>query len=163
MSAISTWVLSIVGIIILSILVDLILPSGKTSSFIKNIFGYLIIVVILSPVFTFFTNKEFSVNDLFDKENVQIQDGFVASVNRQFLDNAEKAIEKACEQEGFRFVEVGIDANIFESNLVINQISIDLKFVVIDDKAKNKNIKTSILDIVQDNIKIEKEIVVFYE
>ena len=163
MSAISTWVLSIVGIIILSILVDLILPSGKTSSFIKNIFGYLIIVVILSPVFTFFTNKEFSVNDLFDKENVQIQDGFVASVNRQFLDNAEKAIEKACEEEGFRFVEVGIDANIFESNLVINQISIDLKFVVIDDKAKNKNIKTSILDIVQDNIKIEKEIVVFYE
>ncbi|MBR2221338.1 MAG: stage III sporulation protein AF, partial [Clostridia bacterium] len=63
MSTISTWVLSIVGIIILSILVDLILPSGKTSSFIKNIFGYLIIVVILSPVFTFFTNKDFSVND----------------------------------------------------------------------------------------------------
>lgn len=163
MSAISTWVLSIVGIIILSILVDLILPSGKTSSFIKNIFGYLIIVVILSPVFTFFTSKEFSVNDLFDKENVQIQDGFVASVNRQFLDNAEKAIEKACEEEGFRFVEVGIEADIFENQLIINQISVNLKFVVIDDKAKNKNIKTSILDIVQDNIKIEKEIVVFYE
>ena len=158
MSAISTWVLSIVGIIILSILVDLILPSGKTSSFIKNIFGYLIIVVILSPVFTFFTSKEFSVNDLFDKENVQIQDGFVASVNRQFLDNAEKAIEKACEEEGFRFVEVGIEADIFENQLIINQISVNLKFVVIDDKAKNKNIKTSILDIVQDNIKIEKEI-----
>ena len=163
MSAISTWVLSIVGIIILSILVDLILPSGKTSSFIKNIFGYLIIVVILSPVFTFFTSKEFSVNDLFDKENVQIQDGFVASVNRQFLDNAEKAIEKACEEEGFRFVEVGIEADIFENQLIINQISVNLKFVVIDDKAKNKNIKTSILDIVQGNIKIEKEIVVFYE
>ena len=163
MSAISTWVLSIVGIIILSILVDLILPSGKTSSFIKNIFGYLIIVVILSPVFTFFTSKDFSVNDLFDKENVQIQDGFVASVNRQFLDNAEKAIEKACEEEGFRFVEVGIEADIFENQLIINQISVNLKFVVIDDKAKNKNIKTSILDIVQDNIKIEKEIVVFYE
>ena len=163
MSAISTWVLSIVGIIILSILVDLILPSGKTSSFIKNIFGYLIIVVILSPVFTFFTSKEFSVNDLFDKENVQIQDGFVASVNRQFLDNAEKAIEKACEEEGFKFVEVGIEADIFENQLIINQISVNLKFVVIDDKAKNKNIKTSILDIVQNNIKIEKEIVVFYE
>ena len=163
MSAISTWVLSIVGIIILSILVDLILPSGKTSSFIKNIFGYLIIVVILSPVFTFFTSKDFSVNDLFDKENVQIQDGFVASVNRQFLDNAEKAIEKACEEEGFRFVEVGIEADIFENQLIINQISVNLKFVVIDDKAKNKNIKTSILEIVQDNIKIEKEIVVFYE
>lgn len=163
MSAISTWVLSIVGIIILSILVDLILPSGKTSSFIKNIFGYLIIVVILSPVFTFFTKKDFSVNDLFDKENVQIQDGFVASVNRQFLNNAEKAIEKACEEEGFRFVEVGIEADIFENQLIINQISVNLKFVVIDDKAKNKNIKTSILDIVQDNIKIEKEIVVFYE
>ena len=114
-------------------------------------------------MFTFFTSKEFSVNDLFDKENVQIQDGFVASVNRQFLDNAEKAIEKACEEEGFKFVEVGIEADIFENQLIINQISVNLKFVVIDDKAKNKNIKTSILDIVQNNIKIEKEIVVFYE
>lgn len=163
MSAISTWVLSIVGIIILSILVDLILPSGKTSSFIKNIFGYLIIVVILSPVFTFFTNKDFSVNDLFDKESVQIQDGFVASVNRQFLDNAEKAIETACAEAGFRFVEVGIEADIFENQLIINQISVNLKFVVIDENSKNKNIKTSILDIVQDTIKVEKEIVVFYE
>lgn len=163
MSAISTWVLSIVGIIILSILVDLILPSGRTSGFIKNIFGYLIIVVILSPVFTFFTNKNFSVNDLFDKENVQIQDGFVASVNRQFLDNAERAIEQACNDAGIHYVEVGIDANIFENQLVINQISVNLKFVVIDENLKNKNIKESVLDIIEKNIKVDKGVVVFYE
>ena len=87
----------------------------------------------------------------------------MASVNRQFLDNAENAIETACAEAGFRFVEVGIEADIFENQLIINQISVNLKFVVIDENSKNKNIKTSILDIVQDTIKVEKEIVVFYE
>ena len=163
MSGISAWVLSIVGIIILSMLVDMILPDGKMSSFIKNIFGYLIIVVMLSPVFTFFTNKDFSFNDLFDSSRVEIQDDFIANVNRQFLDKAEKSIEVACEDQGIKFVEIGIQADIFENQITIKQISVNIKNVVIDPNFQHTNIKTSILQIIQDNMKIEKEVVVFYE
>lgn len=163
MSAISIWVLSIVGIIILSILVDLILPSGSMSKFIKSIFGYLIIVVILSPVFSFFSGKNFSINDIFSSNSVEIQDGFVAGVNRQFLDSVEDAIEKSCQAQGIKFIEVGIEADIFESEIEIKQISVNLKNVVIDQNFQHTNIKTAVTSIIKENIKIDEEIIKFYE
>lgn len=163
MSTISIWVLSIVGIIVLSMLVDLLLPSGSMSKFIKSIFGYLIIVVILSPVFSFFTQKNFSINDIFSSSNVQIQDGFVANVNRQFLDSVEKSIEKSCHEKGIKFVEVGIEADIFENEIEIKQISVNLKNIVITDEVKHTNIRTSIVNIIKENIKVKEEIIKFYE
>ncbi|MBP3389812.1 MAG: stage III sporulation protein AF [Clostridia bacterium] len=163
MSTISIWVLSIVGIIVLSMLVDLLLPSGSMSKFIKSIFGYLIIVVILSPVFSFFSQKNFSINDIFSSSNVQIQDSFVANVNRQFLDSVEKSIEKSCHERGIKFVEVGIEADIFENEIEIKQISVNLKNIVITDEVKHTNIRTSIISIIKENIKVKEEIIKFYE
>lgn len=163
MSTISIWVLSIVGIIVLSMLVDLLLPSGSISKFIKSIFGYLIIVVILSPVFSFFSQKNFSINDIFSSSNVQIQDSFVANVNRQFLDSVEKSIEKSCHEKGIKFVEVGIEADIFENEIEIKQISVNLKNIVITDEVKHTNIRTSIISIIKENIKVKEEIIKFYE
>lgn len=163
MSVVSTWVLSIIGIVVLSILVDLILPSGTTSKFIKNIFGYLIIVVILSPVFSFFSHKNFSVNDIFTYESVQIQQDFIGKVNRQFLDNLEVSIEKTCEDNGIKFVEVGVEADIFESQIQITKISVNLSKVVIDSPIQHTSIKSEITAIILENIKIEKELIVFYE
>ena len=163
MSTISIWVLSIVGIIVLSMLVDLLLPSGSMSKFIKSIFGYLIIVVILSPVFSFFSQKNFSINDIFSSSNVQIQDSFVANVNRQFLDSVENSIEKSCHEKGIKFVEVGIEADIFENEIEIKQISVNLKNIGITDEVKHTNIRTSIISIIKENIKVKEEIIKFYE
>ncbi|MBR5012609.1 MAG: stage III sporulation protein AF [Clostridia bacterium] len=163
MSTVSIWVLSVVGIIILSMLVDLILPSGSMSKFIKSIFGYLIIVVILSPVFSFFTQKNFSINDIFSSSSVQIQDSFVVNVNRQFLDSIEQSIEKTCYDRGIKFVEVGIEADIFENEIEVKQISVNLKNIVITDQNKHTNIRTSIIAVIKENIKIQEEIIKFYE
>lgn len=163
MSVVSSWVLSIAGIIMLSVLVDVILPDGKVTKFIKSIFSYLIIIVILSPIFSFLSNKTFSVNDIFQTSAVELQDGFIAKVNRQFLDNIEIAIEKDCEDVGYKFVEIGIEADIFQSDINIKQISVDLSKMVIDKKVEHTNIKTSIKNIILNHIKIDKELIVFYE
>lgn len=163
MSAVSGWVLSIVGIIILSILVDVILPDdAKISKFIKNIFGYLIIIVILSPIFTFFSKKEFNMDNLFSTSAVEVQQGFVAKVNRQYLDQIEKQIEEKCAENGFKFVEVGIQADIFENTITITNVNIDLHKMVISQDAKNKDTRLSIIDIVESFLKIDKELIVFY-
>lgn len=159
----SAWILSIVGIIILSILVDLILPSGQTNKFIKSVFGYLIIIVVLTPVFNFFSDKKFSLDELFSSSSVQVQENFVASVHRQFLDKTEKAIVEACEENGIKFVEVGIEASIFESTLEIKKISVNIKNVVIENSSQHRDIRTSITAIILENIKVEKEVIVFYE
>ena len=163
MTPISSWILSILGVIILSILIDLILPEGKTSGFIKNLFGYIIIIAILSPVFSFLTNTKFEVNDIFKTQNVQIQEDFVSSINRQMLNSIEDAIEQECKKIGLLNVKVGISADIFSSEIALKNVNIDMQNLVIHQNFKHTNIKDSITEIVQKNISVKKEQIIFYE
>lgn len=163
MSVVSCWVLSILGVIVLSILVEMILPNSTISKFIKNIFGYLIIIIILSPVFTFFSNKNFDINSIFETSSVSIQEDFVANVNRQVITALENSIIYDCKKEGILNIQVGIEANIFETKLSITQINVDIKNLVIQKNYEHKNIKTSITDIILDNVVIDRELIVFYE
>ena len=46
----SSWVMSIVGVVCLGVLLDLIVPEGQTNKYIKGVFALLIIFVIISPL-----------------------------------------------------------------------------------------------------------------
>ena len=38
------WILSIAGVTILSVLVDLIMPNGQTAKYIKNVYAFMMIL-----------------------------------------------------------------------------------------------------------------------
>lgn len=46
----SAWVLSIVGIVVLTLMVDIIIPEGKTGKYIKGVFAMLTVFVIAMPL-----------------------------------------------------------------------------------------------------------------
>ncbi|MDD4815807.1 MAG: hypothetical protein PHQ62_01535 [Clostridia bacterium] len=163
MSGVSAWVLSIVGIIVLSIVVDLILPKSSTADFIKNIFAYVIIIVIISPIFSFLSNKSFNFEDLFSKNEIILQEDFLSTVNKQLVNSLKSKIEVDTQNNGLLGVEVGLTADIFEKKLKITKVSVDLKKMVIQDNFEHINIKTSIIQSIQKYVEIEKEFIVFYE
>ena len=163
MSAISAWILGIVGVVVLSIIVDLVMPNGSTSKFIKNIFAFVIVIVILSPIVSFLSKKDIKLEDIFENKNITIQEEFLSSVNQKILNKLQKELENDIEEFGISGVQVGLKANIFEEELNIEQVSIDLKKCVIDENISHIDIKTSILKIVLRKINIEEEKIVFYE
>ena len=163
MSAISAWILGIVGVVVLSIIVDLVMPNGSTSKFIKNIFAFVIVIVILSPIVSFLSKKDIKLEDIFENNNITIQEEFLSSVNQKILNKLQKELENDMEEFGISGVQVGLKANIFEEELNIEQVSIDLKKCVIDENISHIDIKTSILKIVLRKINIEEEKIVFYE
>ncbi len=163
MSAISAWILGIVGVVVLSIIVDLVMPNGSTSKFIKNIFAFVIVIVILSPIVSFLSKKDIKLEDIFENNNITIQEEFLSSVNQKILNKLQKELENDIEEFGISGVQVGLKANIFEEELNIEQVSIDLKKCVIDENISHIDIKTSILKIVLRKINIEEEKIVFYE
>lgn len=164
MSAVSIWILSITGVIILSVVVDLVMPSGTTSKFIKNIFAFVIIIVILSPIVSFLSNKDLTLDDFFKQSSsVVVQENFISSVNRQFLNQMQSDIEKTLKANGIKQVQVGISADIFKTNLEIEQVSVDLSQVVIDENFSHINIKTSIKKIILRFVKVEENKIIFYE
>lgn len=163
MSAISAWILGIVGVVVLSIIVDLVMPNGSTSKFIKNIFAFVIVIVILSPIVSFLSKKDIKLEDIFENNNITIQEEFLSSVNQKILNKLQEELENDIEEFGISGVQVGLKANIFEEKLNIEQVSIDLKKCVIDENISHIDIKTSILKIVLRKINIEEEKIVFYE
>ncbi len=47
----SGYLISIIGVVMLGVLVDLVLPSGQMNKFVKSMFGIFTILIIISPVF----------------------------------------------------------------------------------------------------------------
>lgn len=162
MSSISVWIMSIVGVCILSVVVDLIVPSGKMSSSIKNVFSYIVILVVLAPL-PGLINGDFSLDGLFSNVDMEIQDEYIYNINQSKLDKWTITIEKELENTGITGATVSISANIFESEMQIDAVYVDLYNAVISSNLANKNIQTEVVCVVLKCLDIEKNKVVIYE
>lgn len=162
MASLSSWVLSIAGICLLSVIIDLVLPDGKTNGIIKNVFSYAIVLVVILPIPNLFKGN-INLSDVFSEIEFEVQDTYIYNVNQAKLDSWTKSIETSLNNKGIYGAVVSISANIFETNMEINAVYVDLYNVVISDKNSNINIQTEVVSVVLDYINISKDKVIFYE
>lgn len=153
----SGWILNVVGIIFLGVILDIILPEGKTNSFIKHIFSIFLLFIIISPI-----NKLLN-NDL--KLNISgsvVDDNFIYNTNIQKIEELEKLIESKLDSKGLQNAFVIINANIFEQELTINSVYVDISNLNNKSKLKTQEINDFILLEVLVHLNIEKEQVLIY-
>ena len=162
MTSLSSWVLSIAGISFVSVVLDLMLPEGKTHVNIKNVISYAIILVVILPLPNLI-NKNFSVENIFKEIEINIQDDYLYNINQSKLDAIKEQIENELNNRGILGVEVSISANIFDNPMEINAVYVDLYNAVISDNYENINIQTEVLSVVLEIGNIPKDKVVFYE
>ena len=162
MESISAWILSIAGICMLSVIIDLVIPDGKTNTIIKNVFSYAIVLVVILPLSKLFINNT-DLNDLFSPVDFPMQDNYIYNVNQAKLDKWTQDINDDLVNGGIYGAVVSISANIFERNMEINAVYVDLYNVVISNENKNINIKTEVVRVVLNYINIKEDKVIFYE
>lgn len=162
MSEVSLWVISIAGICLISVLIDLILPNGKTNFVIRSVFAFVIVFVVLMPL-PKLVNGEFDINGVFSNYQFQIQEDYIYNMNQAKLEKWTNEITKRIEDVGIYGVTISISANIFESNMEISAIYVDLYNVVISENLKNKNIKMEVINIIDELINVDEDKVIFYE
>lgn len=162
MSSISAWVISITGVCVLSVLVDLIAPDGKISASIKNVFSYIVVLVSIAPL-PGLIKGDFSLDGIFSNVELDIQDEYIYNINQAKLDKWTSTIEVALEDEGIYGAVVSISANIFESDMQIEAVYVDLYNVVINGELRNTNIQTEVVNVVLNCLDIEKSKVIIYE
>ena len=92
----SAWILSIAGVCMMSVVVDLVLPSGQTAKYIKNIFGYIIVLVIIWPLPSI-VKGNFDFGSIFESQEIVLQEDFIYQVNRDKLTSIEKLLEEQIE------------------------------------------------------------------
>lgn len=162
MDAFSSYILSIVGVILLGVLINLILPEGSMSKYIQNIFALIVVFVIVSPVSTL-VNYNFDVGSIIETSQVEIDQNFVYLVNSQTVNQLEFSIENSLEQEGYLGVSVTISANITTSPLKVEKVTLDLLNLVINREVQHINKYSKMKEVVLEEVNIEEGKIVFYE
>lgn len=115
-------ILPIVGVVLMSLLTDVLLPSGQVNKFIKGVFSLLLILVIISPISSFL-NKEVEFDFFQQGGELTVDDSFLSDTVQRRKEERESYIYRLLESEGYKVTEVEIE---YEDNR-ISSITINLQ------------------------------------
>jgi hypothetical protein len=85
----------------------------------------------------------------------------VYQVNRTKLSYLQNQVVQALEQEGFANVLVTVNGNIFEMDMKIKNVFVDLSDLVISPNNQHKDIKKTISEIVCRYVQIDEGEIIF--
>ena len=159
----SNWILSIAGIICVSVIVELILPDGQMNRYIKGIFSFIIILVVIMPI-PKLLNRDLDFSNIFDNSGYEIDSDYLYQVNLDKMNSVKNEIEKQIEKRGYLNVVVSINCDIFDNSMQYKSIFVDLSDLVISEQAEHNNIskiKKDISSIIMAIIDIDEEAILY--
>ena len=154
------YVLSVLGIVIVSCLVEIVLPSGQTAKYIKSITSIFVIYVLINPIVVFLKN-DFDVNKYIISTDVKFDQDLLNSLYVEQVNTRQIEIEKQLANEGFEGVKVTFLYEIVESEIKIKKIKINTKNLVITSNNSNINKYQFIRQVVMSNVAVKEEDVIF--
>lgn len=161
MSGISAYLLSIVGVVILLVIIDLILPDSKISKYIKSIAAVFVVAVIASPIVKL-VNSNWDWHSLFVGSEYQIDENIINNINQQNIEVLEDEITNYLTEQGFEGVEVMVSANFIENELKISYIYVNLCDLVINENLEHIDYYTKIKELITQQINIEGDKIIIY-
>lgn len=157
MASISTWLLSIAGVVVLGVLAEFVLPEGQMNKYTKVIFSFVTLLVIILPLPKIF-GKEFDISKYFGESEEILQDDYLEQVNLDKLTEISQSVNKMIEESGLKNVVVSINASIFGKELEIYNIFVDLKDIAYGENFPTKDItkaKAKILEIIGEFVQLK--------
>ena len=101
------WVLSIVGIVVLGVLVDVVMPEGESAKYIKGVFGVVAVITIISPIVNLMQNVK--LNDWQTQtSSIEVQTETLDSLVTNVRQAQEKQIASTLREQGFNPQDVKI-------------------------------------------------------
>lgn len=139
MSEVSSWILSIAGIICVSVLIELLMPEGQMNKYIKSIFSFVIILVIILPL-PKVLNKDVDISNMFEYREITLQEDYLYQQNIRKISAITKSIEEDLNSGGYDGIKLSISADFLGKNVDYKTIYVDLKNLVIQENSEHKNI-----------------------
>ena len=75
------YLLSILGVVMLGVVIDVILPSGSISKYISGIFAIIVMFVIISPVITW-VKSGYNIKDYFTLQDISLDEKLLYNINK---------------------------------------------------------------------------------
>lgn len=150
------WLSGIVGIICLGLLLEIVLPEGQTTKYVRGAFSLLVILVVVAPLPKLF-GSDFDVSALGVEYSVDT--AYVFQVQREYEEEIEAGIEEALLDKGYnaRAIVVAKDGYLKE----IETVKIKIIFSGIDGEDVNTHISRvkalvgDMLNVSADRVEVE--------
>lgn len=166
LSTLSGWILSIAGVICISVIVELVMPDGQMNSYIKKILSFIIVLVIILPL-PKLLKTEIDLNNIFDySENIEVDEDYLYQLNLNKINIAKDDIETKIKSHGYNNVFVYVNADIFQNSMRFKSITVDLSGLVISGNSEHNDItkiKKDISKIITEYVTIDEEAIIYDE
>lgn len=154
------YLLTLLGVIVLGVLIDIILPSGSTSKYISGIFAIFVLFVMINPVINFI-KKDYNLSDYFTSVDISLNEKLLYNINDNKFNALESNIEQQLTDNGYSNVEIDIRFDLVADSVEITQVLVDLTNLVINANSSNINKYVYIRQVVMQNLMVEEEVIVF--
>lgn len=146
----SGWLIGIVGVVSLGVLIEVLLPEGENSKYIRGIFSIIVIFVIISPL-PKLAKGDYVKGFTSQVEEIAIDDKYYTSVKGDIQKRVEDNLREKLEKAGYNDLSFDIQ---FDEEYVFMIDKITVHSRNLDEKQWQK--LTEFLRSVTGNAKIEK-------
>ena len=162
MSALTAWILSILGVVVVGAVIDLVLPSGRMNKYIKSVFASVTVLIVLLPLPNLLHGgcdfHGFSLGG-----DLQLQEEYLDYASEIKKKALVDGLRAAMLSEGITLGEVEIEGNFRAAAPVIESVQINFSQVVIDGQSAHINKYQLIAEKVSQYLAVARDVVRFYE
>ncbi|MCM1043837.1 MAG: stage III sporulation protein AF [Corallococcus sp.] len=118
------WAISVVGIILLTVLCDVVVPDGETNKYIKTVTSLIAVFVMLSPL-PKLLNGDVDLDVIFPETSVAngIQNNYLEYVKKENCENTIRICTTAIEKEGICNAQITVTIG---TTMALEHIDVDL-------------------------------------
>ena len=154
----SSYILSILGIVIAGVLIEIIVPSGSINKYIKGIYSLFVVAVIITPILNLVSKQpefKFAFNDY------TVDEELFEYIGNQRANQLEENIKNSLKNEGFHGVDIMLEFSIENNTLTYKNCNVNLENLVIDSDKQHINKYEFITKVVTEQTNLTEEEIVF--
>ena len=156
----SGYILTILGIVLAGILIDIIVPTGKINKYIKSIFAIFVVAVILMPVVKFIAKSdEITIN----YTDYEIEQNLMDYIFSSRVNAYENEIIEVLENNGLSNIDIKINYSINSNELSLNSCEVNLKNMTSSNIDSHNNRYEFIAETIKEITNLTDEVIIFYE
>lgn len=154
------YIVAVLGIVLISVLVEVILPSGQTGKYIKSILAVFVVYVLVNPVITFF-KSDFNLDKYLNSNQIQLNQTLLKDMYEQQIEAKEFDLEYLLYNNGYEQVDINLVYEIVDNCIKISKAKINIQNLVITSNKENINKYQYIRQVVMSELMLKEEDVIF--
>lgn len=161
-NVINSWAKGIILAVIISAIIEIILPEGNNKKYVKTIIGIYILFVMVHPLITKISNKNININSIIkdttskmnEYETKDLAIDTNAYIEQTYIDKLQEDMEQKFKEKGYYIQSLKLNIETKDEEKYGEIKSINMKIAKIEQKEMEEYIKESTVNEIAE-VKVE--------